>query len=233
MAFRQRKSQTATAGNGVVFLNQFPQIFLRPYGAIEQAPSEETVLKRVKPNSCEWLKRPKVAMSEMAETLTANMDMLATKESPLLSKSGVKSYKAKLAPLMKNLEHFNSKNETKLTQSDVKGVLKFLVGADAETDSLIDDAMEVGAALFLTATHLTVARTFFCNPHQYANNIEATSAWPKDFKERPTMKSLKAMFEKECCASSSSATPSSVTPQRSRLLSSSDESESTKSNVED
>ena len=123
--------------------------------------------------------------------------------------------------------------ETKLTQSDVKGVLKFLVGADAETDSLIDDAMEVGAALFLTATHLTVARTFFCNPHQYANNIEATSAWPKDFKERPTMKSLKAMFEKECCASSSSATPSSVTPQRSRLLSSSDESESTKSNVED
>ena len=123
--------------------------------------------------------------------------------------------------------------ETKLTQSDVKGVLKFLVGADAETDSLIDDAMEVGAALFLTATHLTVARTFFCNPHQYANNIEATSAWAKDFKERPTMKSLKAMFEKECCASSSSATPSSVTPQRSRLLSSSDESESTKSNVED
>ena len=42
-------------------------------------------------------------MSEMAETLTANMDMLATKESPLLSKNGVKSYKAKLAPLMKIL----------------------------------------------------------------------------------------------------------------------------------
>ena len=65
-----------------LFLNQFPKKILRPYGAVEQAPSEETVLKRVKPNSCEWLKRPKVAMSEMAETLTANMDMLATKESP-------------------------------------------------------------------------------------------------------------------------------------------------------
>ena len=87
MAFRQR--------------NQFPQIFLRPYGAVQQAPSEETVLKRVKSNSCEWLKRPKVAMSEMAGTLTANMEMLATKESPLLSKNGVKSYKAKLDQTMR------------------------------------------------------------------------------------------------------------------------------------
>ena len=102
MAFRKGKVRQQRREMGL-FLNQFPKKILRPYGAVEQAPSEETVLKRVKPNSCEWLKRPKVAMSEMAETLTANMDMLATKESPLLSKNGVKSYKAKLAPLMKNL----------------------------------------------------------------------------------------------------------------------------------
>ena len=39
----------------------------------------------------------------------------------------------------------------------MKGVLKFLVGVDGETDAMIDEAMEVGAALFVMAAQLTIA----------------------------------------------------------------------------
>ena len=46
----------------------------------------------------------------------------------------------------------------------MKGVLKFLVGVDGETDAMIDEAMEVGAALFVMAAQLTVARIISQNP---------------------------------------------------------------------
>ena len=86
-----------------VYLNQFPKNFLRPYGAVDQAPTEDVVFRRLSPASCEWLKRPKVAMSEMAETLSTNMDMLTRKKSKLLSSDGVASYAKKLKPLLQNL----------------------------------------------------------------------------------------------------------------------------------
>ena len=36
----------------------------------------------------------------------------------------------------------------------MKGVLKFLVGVDGETDAMIDEAMEVGAAYLLWPLNL-------------------------------------------------------------------------------
>ena len=99
------------------------------------------------------------------------MDMLTHKKSKLLSSDGVASYAKKLKPL----QNLNKSTETPATQVHVKGVLKCVVGADEETDAFIDEAMEVGAALFLTATHLSVARTLFRNPDQYASAIDATA----------------------------------------------------------
>ena len=74
---------------------------------------------------------------------------------------------------MKNLENFNSKYQTKATQSDVKGVLKFLVGADAETDSLIDDAMEVGRSVIFNRYPPYSGAYFVSQPAAICqNNIE-------------------------------------------------------------
>ena len=230
-----KKGQSSPGGNGVLYRNQFPKNFLRPYGAVEQAPTEDVVFRRVSPASCEWLKRPKVAMSEMAETLSTNMDMLTAKKSKLLSSDGV-AYAKKLKPLLQNLKHLNTKNrETPATKDHVKGILKCVVGADEQTDAFIDEAMEVGAALFLTATHLSVARTLFRNPDQYASAIDVTGKWASDFKKNANMRTLKTAIEKECCSkSSSSATATFVKPQRKRLLqelSSSEDSDSSDSST--
>ena len=67
------------------------------------------------------------------------MDMLAAKNSKLLSSDGVASYAKKLKPLLENLKHFNTKNrETTATKDHVKGVLKCVVGADEQTDAFIE-----------------------------------------------------------------------------------------------
>ena len=54
---------------GVGYFQQFPKNFLRPYGEVDPAPTEAVVFKRTQPFSCEWLTRPKIAMSELAETI--------------------------------------------------------------------------------------------------------------------------------------------------------------------
>ena len=93
-----------------------------------------------------------------------NIFLLTSKESKLLCGDGLATYAKKLQPLIENLKSLNTKNrETPATQAHVKCMLKRLlkgtVGADEQTNALIDEAIEVGAALFLTATHLLVART--------------------------------------------------------------------------
>lgn len=85
----------------------------------------------------------KVAMSEMDESLTTNMDMLADKETTILSKEGVSQYTGR--PLLRKMAKLDTNTGNTTTQSDIEGALKFLVGTDADTDNLIDETMEVGA----------------------------------------------------------------------------------------
>ena len=92
------------------------------------------------------------------------LSMLAAQKTTLLSKEGLRNYQPKLTPLLKWKSNLDTKKENKAAQPDVKGVLKFLVGVDGETDAMIDEAMEVGAALFVMAAQLTVARILYQNP---------------------------------------------------------------------
>ena len=118
----------------LLFLKQFPKNFLRPYGKVEGPTTTDVVLKRIKPDSCEWLRRPNVAMSELSETLTTNMELLdeMRTEGSLLSKKGVRLYKEALEPLLESVSKLNNKRECKGGSEDVKNVLKFLVGTEEE-----------------------------------------------------------------------------------------------------
>ena len=42
------------------------------------------IFTRIKTHICEWLIRPEVALSEMADTIEAGMDTLTTNESDLV-----------------------------------------------------------------------------------------------------------------------------------------------------
>ena len=54
--------------NGIGFFDHFPKNFIRPYGGTEEQITEESVNKRVRFYNCEMLKRPTIAMSELAQT---------------------------------------------------------------------------------------------------------------------------------------------------------------------
>ena len=60
--------------HGVQYYNQFPKHFLKPYGEIRDLVDEDTILKDIKPINCEYLCRPKIALSKMAETCSKNFE---------------------------------------------------------------------------------------------------------------------------------------------------------------
>ena len=54
--------------------NAFYKQLLRPYGKIEAALTTKQIKEKLNPKNCEWFTRPKVAMSEMAETCSENIE---------------------------------------------------------------------------------------------------------------------------------------------------------------
>lgn len=47
---------------------------MRPYRKIEAALTTKQINETLNPKNCEWFTRPKVAMSEMAETCSENIE---------------------------------------------------------------------------------------------------------------------------------------------------------------
>lgn len=74
------------------YCNQFAKHFLKPYGKIKDCLEEDQILKEIKPINCEYLGRPKIALSEMRETCSKNYE----KAIDLLSGWELETMRAKL-----------------------------------------------------------------------------------------------------------------------------------------
>ena len=62
----------------VGFFNHFPRQRLRPYGEIKGATPDDTMVDKTNTINCEYLCRPNVALSELADTVSWNKDILQT-----------------------------------------------------------------------------------------------------------------------------------------------------------
>jgi hypothetical protein len=185
-----------SGGQGAVqYLNQFPKNFLRPYGRQDNPPTEQIVYRRIKPESCEWLVRPKVAISEMAETIQQNLEVLEEQTGgTLLRASSLVRFKTAFDQIADHLPLLNTKQDVQPTADSVKVLLKFL--CDDDLDKIIDEAYNIGSALFAMATHVIVARSLIRNSEKYADTFAPLSPTKeeKNFKSEKTLKSLKKML---------------------------------------
>ena len=161
MAYVKRTPPTTPKSpRGVNFFQQFTRQFLPPYGEAEDAPTPETVFRRLQPFTCEWLIRPKVAGSEFAETLVKNLELLHANQSELVSHDSISYLQQSLADLNNNLAPLRKVNENNPTRNNIVQVMKFLFNDNDELDTTIDNLLRLGGAMFATACHYIVARTF-------------------------------------------------------------------------
>ena len=84
--------------NGIGFFDHFPKNFIKPYGGTEELIMEDSVNKRARFYNCEMLKRPRIAMSELAQTTKETINCLAQIRKPILPASSLQEIKKSVKP---------------------------------------------------------------------------------------------------------------------------------------
>ena len=216
MAYRGRKrDMSESRSKGVGYFDHFPKNFLRPYGATTEPLEDSTIYRRLIPSCCEYLKRPKIAFSELAGTVSETIDTLETMEEPLLDSKELKRLKKSLKNVNESLSKLNVKHNPVPNENEVKQTVRSLLEPNDELDKYLRSAYMTGCNLTTLSTQLLVAKALLKNPNEYGRLVQASDNSDKDFKIHKDFKSLKSFLIKSCTrklgvtpASSTSATTS-------------------------
>ncbi|KAJ7359024.1 hypothetical protein OS493_019931 [Desmophyllum pertusum] len=199
--------------------NSSPENFIRPYGEADSAPEASTVLKWIKPFNCEWLTRPKVAVSELSDSVIKNVHLLQLymkEEECVLQPDFIQHTLSGLSPLMKSLEKLHKDAPEAPTKADVVRCLRFLYESNDTLDNEIDELFQLGGALFILAAQYIVARTVIRSPEAYAEIVQTDNGSDADFKRERTIKGMLEFISDECCRSKKPTMRSSE--ERLRML---------------
>ena len=150
------------------------------------APDGEKIMRRIHPVSCEWLKRPKVAMSEFADTMIENVKWLNGDGKTLVDSFDMGTVSEKLQPMLQALGHLNTKNsEANPKGKHFKKVLSTLYENDHEVDNAMKNMVQLGGSMFLAGIQYLVVKELLSNPVAYANKMVGDNPDITDFKGRP------------------------------------------------
>ena len=184
-----RQASSPSKAKGVSFFNHYPKNILRPYGAADKAPSADVVMARIRPEGCEWLRRPQVAVSELQDTLSANAEIL-TSGSPLLNDKAMEEFKKKSQPFLELMGKIAKGAEHPAQQSDAKELLGHFLTANDGLGNFYRQAIEVGAALYTSGIKYLVAETLVRDPARYAGMISMADNADAPFKNSKNLSDL-------------------------------------------
>ena len=128
MSYKGNGSASKTAAspsNGVGFFEHFPKNFIRPYGGTEEPITDDMVNKRVKFYNSEMLKRPRVAMSELAQTTTETIKCLGEMKKPIVDPEALKHIRESMQ-LLNDLQPLKLREGTsEATEANVKAAVTY------------------------------------------------------------------------------------------------------------
>ena len=138
--------------------------------------------------NCEWLTRPNYAISELADTLYANLATLAKYKDKVFTRHAVDPLLNKARPIRTVLQRFNKKDSATAEEPDERDLadlMKFI--KDDTLKSLCKHLFAPSGAMFSIATHIMTLETSFSHPAEYA----------KRHRESPEVQSFKQNLSRE------------------------------------
>lgn len=208
-----KKGYSPRSVPGVGFFNHFPRQRLRPYGEIKEATPDSVMVEKANTINCEYLSRPSVALSELADTVSANKDVLRT----LLASLDTQTIMDKVERLDETVKMFNTRSDLPVLSSDVHKLLKYSIDdAHENTDSTFDTMEHVGMIMYVTASHQKQLRALVRNTAEYSKKCQDLPA-KHDFKLNPHLKSLKSWWITESVTQVAKPTTISQTYRRNLL----------------
>ena len=154
----------------------FPRSFLLNYGAALQDPKEDAILKRVHDFKCEWLQRPNIAISELAQTLRENLPLLQQYSGSIFMPEFVQDLASRLEPLKDVLSRLDNKDKSTsqpASREDVVSLLRTING-QPEVEDFAVDGLNAAGPLFMVCVHLLVPMTLMRNPEEFAEKARHT-----------------------------------------------------------
>jgi len=208
-----KKGYSPRSVPGVGFFNHFARQRLRPYGEIKEATPDSVMVEKANTINCEYLSRPSVALSEMADTISTNKDMLRT----MLTSLDTHTIMEKVEQLDETVKMFNTKCDIPVKSSDVHNLLKYSIDdASENTDSTFDTMEHLGMMMYVIASHQKQLRALVRNTAEYSKKCQDLPA-KHDFKLNPNLKSLKSWWSAESVTQLTKPTTISKTYRRNLL----------------
>ena len=166
--------------------------FLMPYGKTHGLLTSHEILDKLFHWNCEWLTRPNYAISELADTLYANLATLAEYKDKVFTKHAVDPLLNKARPIRTVLQRFNKKDSATAEEPDERDLANLMKFIEDDTlKSLCKHLFSASSAMFSIAIHIMTLETLFSDPAEYAKR-HRESPEVQSFKQNPSRQSMVA-----------------------------------------
>lgn len=188
--------------NKVTFFKHFPHYFVRPYDAQLHYGLYDFV-EKLNPKNCEWMMRPNIAMSEAAQALRANWEII--KDGDLINDTARTTIQNLMTPVLQNLANLDSKDKScQPTGGDVYNVMRWCFESP-ELDASLGNWMQESAAMFVFVSQLRAMRALVSNPERYAVKLLNDCPAAVQFKTTKTIASMQNMLTTLCAPAASAS----------------------------
>ena len=174
------------------YLMMFLRSFIASYGQPLGKLTDEQVLVRLHNWNCEWLKRPRVAISELADTIQHTLPIFQQALDVKLAPTHVNYLKQVFDPLANMLARMNHKDHTvgnEVSERDLQKMMR-LLQEDKKLEKEIQEMFEVSGAMFVFSVQIMALQTLLGNPREFAEKV-LDSRSSKHFKEDPSHKEMR------------------------------------------
>ena len=147
--------------NRVTYFKHFPHFFPQPYDA-QLHFNQEEFLNKLSSKICEWMTRPNIALSEAAQALRENWEIVRSSNS--LDSTVRNQMESLLGPMTETFANIDSKEKSRSTcNQDVYDVMRWCF-EEPQLDGLLSTWMQESAAFFVLLTQMRAIRGLVTNP---------------------------------------------------------------------
>ena len=179
----QKSGYAPRTVQGVQYFSHFPRQRLKPYGEIKEPTPDSVMAEKASRMNCEYVIRPSVALSEMADKVTSNIQTLR-ENLRSLDETKIITEVEKMNEVTKM---FNTHSKEPVTPSDVHNLLRYCIDDDTEgeSDAVLDKMEHVGMLMYVIGSQQKQLRSLVRNAPEYSRKCDNLSV-RHEFKNNPT-----------------------------------------------
>ncbi|CAH3024310.1 unnamed protein product, partial [Porites evermanni] len=137
------------------------------YGAALQDLSDEKILSRLKDFNCEWLSRPNIAISEMAQTIKDNWPLIEKQSGTVFTRKFVQDLGAVVLPLMDTYARLDNKDNSTHDPLTHDGALE-VVNVNPDVEQLMVTAFNAAGPVLMTSIQMLAVNALLHNVNNFA-----------------------------------------------------------------